>query len=65
MALATTLAVPSEMTISTSIAICIVILTITLSGILITWLFCRLTPMRRRDVIELVRAIRRGGNRLS
>jgi hypothetical protein len=64
MALATTLAVPSEMTIRTAIAICIVILTITLGGILAAWLFCRLTPTRRRDVIELVRAVRRGADRL-
>lgn len=63
MALATTLAVPSEMTISTAIAICIVILTVTLSGLAAAWLFCRLTPIRRRDVIDLVRAVRRGADR--
>ena len=64
MALAATLVVPAEMTISTSIAICIVILTTTTSAILATWLFCRLAPTRRRDVIKLAKALTRGGCRL-
>lgn len=65
MALATSIVVPPEMTITTAVAICIVIATITLATILSTWLFCRLTPFRRRDVIELVRALRRGTDRSS
>lgn len=64
MALPATLVVPAEMTISTSIAICIVILTTTTSAILATWLFCRLTLTHRRDVIKLAKALRRGGRRL-
>lgn len=55
-----TLTVPTEMTIETALAICIVIVTITLSGIITAWLFSRLTPARRRDVISLIRAMRRG-----
>lgn len=56
-----TLSVPTEMTIHTAIAICIVILAITLCGSITGWLFSRLTPARRRDVIDLIRAIRKGG----
>lgn len=58
-----TLSVPTEMTIETALAICIVILTVTLSGIITAWLFSRLTQARRRDVISLIRAIRQGGRR--
>ncbi|PRY62847.1 hypothetical protein BCF74_10354 [Knoellia remsis] len=63
MALATSIVVPQEMTITTALAISIVIATIALSTILAVWLFCRLTPARRRDVIRLARAVIRGGRR--
>ena len=33
-------------------------------AILATWLFCRLAPTRRRDVIKLAKALTRGGRRL-
>ncbi len=56
-----TLTVPTEMTIETAVAICIVIATVTLGGGVTAWLFSRLTPARRRDVIDLIRAIRQGG----
>ncbi|WP_185747389.1 hypothetical protein [Humibacillus xanthopallidus] len=38
----------------------IVIAALTASVILVCWLFTRLTPARRRDLVELVRAFRRG-----
>lgn len=58
-----TLTVPAEMTIETAQAICMVIVTLTLSLNVTAWLFSRLTPARRRDVIRLVQALRLGGGR--
>lgn len=50
--------IPTEITFGTAAAITIVIAALTTSIILIGWLYVRLTPARRRDLIELARAIR-------
>ena len=52
----------SDLNVSTALAIAIVTVTVTTSVVVIGWLFTRLAPARRRDLVELVRAIRRGGS---
>jgi len=56
--------IASEMTINTAFAIAIVIASLTGGISLLAWLFSRLTPSRRRDLIELAEAIRREGQQL-
>jgi hypothetical protein len=51
---------PSEMTLTTALAIVIVIAALTVSLGVLGWLFTRLTPARRRDLVELLRAMCRG-----
>lgn len=53
---------PTEMNIDTAVATVIIIAAITASAVVLGWLFTRLTPARRRDLVELARAIRRGSN---
>lgn len=55
--------IPSEMTITTAVAILIVIAALTAGVGFIGWSFTRQTPTRRRDLIELVRALRGGSRR--
>lgn len=52
--------IPTELSSDTALAMLIVIAALTASVILVGWLFTRLTPARRRDLVELVRAFRRG-----
>lgn len=54
---------PAEMNITTALAIVIVLAAVTVSVVVVGWLFTRLTPARRRDLVELVRAWRRGSTR--
>lgn len=54
--------IPQELSPDTAVAILIVIAALTASAILLGWLFTRLAPARRRDLVDLVRAARSGSN---
>ena len=53
--------IPETMTIETALAVTIVIAALVASTVTVMLLFARLTSTQRRDVIRLVRQLRRRG----